>query len=512
MKRMLQPGLWWIADLFGAAAFALGLAQAIGALVDGMAVPLAAYAWLAAGGVIRAGSIWQAQLRAATVAQGTVAPIREQLVRRLLAEPMAQPMPIGRSTALATDHVDRIEAHEARFRPLRLSASAGPLIVAALVALASPVAAAILLATLVPFVLGMILAGTMARRAADEQLEALATLSDLFIDRLRSLPMIRHFGAGERITRQVGQATRATATRTMAVLRIAFLSSAVLEFFAALSVALVAVYCGFSLLGLLPMPVPEALTFREAMFALAMAPEFYLPMRRLAAAYHEKQLGEAAREAIAPVLGEAVQRLLAQGGFSGLSVRNLEIDWPGRSIGPVSLSIGITGMVAIAGPTGSGKTSVLAALAGQIAATRGLCTPVPPHAIAWAAQRPLMLPDTLRANLVLAHPDVADAEITEACRMVGLDRLIGSRAEGLDLILDHHASGLSGGERRRLGLARAILSGRPLMLCDEPTADLDPESAGAIVRLLTELAKTHALVVATHDPDLMAAADRLVRL
>jgi ATP-binding cassette subfamily C protein CydD len=135
-----------------------------------------------------------------------------------------------------------------------------PPLIAAAVAPASWVAALIMLVTLVPFILAMALAGGAAARKAQAQHRALTRLSGLFVDRLRSLPMILTYGAEERITRHLGSAAQDAARRTMGVLGIAFASSAILDFFAALSVALVAVYCGFSLLHLLPFPAPEALT------------------------------------------------------------------------------------------------------------------------------------------------------------------------------------------------------------------------------------------------------------
>lgn len=509
MRKGGRAGAFWLLDIGGAAAFAWGLAAAVGALVDGGSA-IAGIVAMLAGGAIRAASNFAALALAIGEAQRTTAPLRTSLHRRLLAEPLPRAIPIGESAAIAIDHVDRIEGHAARFLPVRLAAALGPLLVAGCVALASPVAAAILIGTLIPFVLGMILAGTMARRAADAQLRALEQLSDLFVERLRSLTMIRHFGAGERITRQIGAATSGIATRTLAVLRIAFLSSAVLEFFAALSVALVAVYCGFSLLGILPFAVPETLTFREALFALAMAPEFYLPMRRLAAAYHEKQLGEAAHAVVDPLCAERPERSLAPR-FAGLDARDLTIAWPGARIGPVSFSLSRTGLIALTGPTGSGKTSLLAACAGQVAPSDGSVTAIHPDDIAWAAQRPLVIPGTLRDNLTLARPDADASAILEVCRRVGLDRLVDARG-GIDLVLDHRASGLSGGELRRLGLARALLSGRALLLCDEPTADLDAASAARITQMLAELAETHAIVVATHDMALAAYAQAEVRL
>jgi ATP-binding cassette subfamily C protein CydD len=394
------------------------------------------------------------------------------------------------------------------------------MVVAAIVAPASWVAAAIMLATLVPFAFGMILAGTASRRAAERQLAALSALSGLFVDRVTHLPLIRHFGAEARISRQVRTATGEVAHRTVAVLRTAFLSNAVLEFFAALSIALVAVYCGFSLLDLLPFPAPETLTLVPAFFVLAMAPEFYLPMRRLAAAYHEKQLGEAATQALAPFDGTAIPAKPSvgtnEGGFDGLRVEHLALAFPGLSAGPLNFTIERTGLATLSGPTGSGKTRMLAAIAGQLVPASGHIgglagKPLAPEEIAWAAQRPLLVTGTLGKNLAMAAPHASEADSQATARAVGRGPQLDRRG-GLAMLVDHGGSGLSGGERRRIGLARAILSGRPLILCDEPTADLDEASAARIIEVLVKLSAERCILAATHDAALIAAAGQEIAL
>jgi ATP-binding cassette subfamily C protein CydD len=502
----------WVIDIIGAALFAAGLAQGVSALADGAAIGWLSPLLLLAGGLVRAVGLMLAHAQAIRSAQHIVAARRSTLLPRLLGGRLAQPLLAGENATLAIDHLAAIEAHGARFLPIRKAAVLGPLLVAAIVATASWICAAIMLATLIPFAFGMVLAGTAARAAAERQLAALAELSGLFVDRLRALPLIRHHGAQARISRQVAGAAQEVATRTGAVLRVAFLSGAVLEFFAALSVALVAVYCGFALLGLLPFPAPEALDLRAALFALALAPEFYLPMRRLAAAYHDKQMGEAADKAIAAALPDVnTTPHPASPPFDGLHLKDLRIGI-GSGIGPVSLTLKPHDLIALTGPTGSGKTSMLAAIAGQINPASGELTPVDPARIAWAAQRPLLLPGSLADNIALARPDADRAEIAQVAARVGLTPMLAARPEGLDLAIDHQGAGLSGGERRRIGLARAILSERPVLLCDEPTADLDAESAADIIALLVALSAERAILVATHDHRLTAAARMEVML
>ncbi|PTS80487.1 cysteine ABC transporter permease [Sphingomonas sp. HMWF008] len=517
MSKAASAGHLWAFDVAGAALFAFGLASSVGHLTDGTAPGAIAYLAIFGGAALRAGSVIAVNRVAIVSAQSASATLRQRLLPHLLGVVLPRPLLAGESAAFAIDHVAAIETSNARFAPVRFHAALGPLLVVAIVGLASWVAALIMLLTLLPFVLGMILAGSAARTASERQLAALSALSGLFVDRLRHLPLIRHFGAEDRVARQVGEATRAVADRTVLVLRAAFLSGAVLEFFAALAVALIAVYCGFSLLGALPFRAPEPLTLTSAFFVLAMAPEFYLPMRRLAAAYHEKQLGAAATSALATIAPDTPAALSPTAPFDGLRVTRLRLDWPGVAIGPIDLALSPHDLVVLTGPTGSGKSSLLAAIAGQCASSGGSVTTVSGHAldpaeIAWAAQRPLLLPGTLAENIALAAPHATrDAIQAAACR-VGLDALLRDRPEGLDLVIDHRGSGLSGGERRRIGLARAILSGRPLLLCDEPTADLDSISAAAIRALLLELARERCVLVATHDPDLTAAARLTVAL
>lgn len=509
------------ADVLGAGLFAFGLSRGIAALAATQGLPLGAMAALGAGPCLRvAANWWQAQA-ADTLGRQQAAQWRLRVMPQLLGGRLATPLAPGEIAALGTDHIAAIRAYGEKFLPARQGAVAGPVMVLVLVAAVSCVSALILGLTLVVFVMGMILAGSAARRASERQLAALAGLSAIFVDRITHLSLIRHFGAEERLARQVGAATAQVARRTLAVLRIAFLSGAVLEFVAALAVALVAVYCGFGLLSMLPFAPPEKLSLTSSLFVLTMAPEFYLPMRRLAAAYHEKQLGEAAMRALSDLVEAPVDDARGDppigGPWAGMAVRDLVISWPGTTIGPVSFELGSHGLIALTGPTGAGKSSVLAAIVGLVAPASGTIfggdgRAVPHQSIAICAQQPLLLPGSLAHNLALARPDATRDDILAVARRTGLDAALAGRPDGIDVAIDHRGSGFSGGERKRIGLARALLSGRPLLLLDEPTADLDAASAKAISALIADIARQRPVIVATHDPALVALADREVML
>lgn len=499
---------WWIADALAAVLFATGLAGSIAALVDGTRpAVLAGIAMLVLAMIGRA----LAQTLAASAgfdrARLHKAALRAHLYPALLTTAAGLRRSLGEELATAVDHVEATEGYHARYMPLRRAAMLSPLIVATAILFASPIAAAIVLLTLIPFALGMALAGGAAGKAADRQLAALARLSGLFVDRIRALPLIVVFGAEDRVATQLEGAATELADRTLAVLRIAFVSGAIIEFFAALAVALVAVYCGFNLLGLLPFPVPETLTLQRALFALALAPEFYLPMRRLAAAYHDRQTGEAAQAAIDRSKAPDLEDVVHTG--TNLEIRDAVITYAdGTSIGPVSFTAG-PGITAITGATGSGKSTLLHAIIGIVPLNAGtIAGNASP--LGWSGQAVALIPGTIADNIALARADADQAAVRAAAQAAGLAPVIAARPDDLATILDHRGSGLSGGERRRIGLARAILRDAPLWLLDEPTADLDPDSARAIICLLTEAARSRTIIVATHDPALIAAAGQRI--
>lgn len=517
-----RAGAWWLLDSAGAVAVALALATLVGRRAEGHAALV--WVWLLlAGGALRAFAVARARVSGQIAANAEKRMVRENLHRALLPTRLQRARLVGEDLHLAVDAVDVTEGLTARFSPLRLAATVSPFFIALAAAPASVVAAGIMLVTLAPFGLAMALAGSAARRAADAQHQALSRLSGLFVDRVRTLPAILAFGAEARVAAHLGTASADVAQRTLAVLRIAFLSSAVLEFFAALSVALVAVYCGFSLLGLLPFPALEHLTLTRAFFVLALAPEFYLGMRRLAAAYHDKQTGEAALAAIAgerarmpaPVATQAVASAATALAARGLVLRHPE----GAAIAVPDADWRGPGFHTITGPTGAGKSSLLLALIGHVPIEQGTLTrdgaPFVPGAlnpaIGWAGQSVALVPGTLRDNLVMADTPPDEAATLILLGRLGLGTMIGSRG-GLDAPLDHRGSGLSGGERRRIGLARAILSGRPILLLDEPTADLDADTARAIRAVLADQAARRLVIAATHDADLIAIAGSTCRL
>jgi ATP-binding cassette subfamily C protein CydD len=516
-----------VADSLLAIAFAWALTQALVCVPKGVG---AAAQWLAALALVsalRGGFGWVGLRLAAASARHIKRDLRRRVLDAVFNARAGAGRLVGETASAVVDEVEALDGYFVRYAPARAGASIGPLLVLAAAATASLVGAAILLATLIPFVALMIVAGGAAADASRRQLEALSRLSGLFADRVRALPLVLAFQAEARETAHIGQAAGEFSERTLSVLRIAFVSSAGLEFFAALSVALLAVYSGFSLLGVLPFKTPEALTFQRGFFVLALAPEFYAPMRRLAAAYHEKQLGEAAAVRLAAVLetpraptphpltlasAPVVRYRECGAGFS---------DNPSLQIGPIDFEVPAGRIAALVGPTGSGKTTLLRLLVGEALLASGdveidghrlsLIGSFAPL-IAWAGQAPILLPGSIGDNIALAAPTATRAQIEDVAARAGLAEALAARPGGLDARIDERGSGLSGGERRRIGLARALLKPAPILILDEPTADLDEASETALIEVIARAAERRTVLIATHSDRLAAIADLVVRL
>lgn len=522
----LGPGMFWVLDAAGAVVFALGLAGAVTHLSAGVAG--GPWPWLGAllaGAMLRAVSIFAATGAGARRARRLKGFLREAVFRAALRVPAGQAAPIGERAAAVVDEVEALDGWFCRFEPLSFAARISPVLVLGAIALASPISALILVGALIPFALIMALAGMMAAEAARAQFEALGRLSGLFVDRVRALPVVLAFQAEAAEAALVEGAARGVARRTLTVLRLAFLSSAGLEFFAALSVALVAVYAGFNLLGLLPIPVPEQLDLGRALFVLALAPEVYLPLRRLAGAYHDKQAGQAAAERLARLLdGPAVPAAGGEGlpDAPDIAFEAVRLTYPGgATIGPISFTAPAGKVTVLLGASGSGKTSLLSALVGAAPLSAGevrvdgrrLSSEGSfARSVAWAGQAPALAPGSVADNISLGRPGASAEAMAAIADKVGLAAAMAGRAKGMDTRLDERGSGLSGGERRRIGLARAWLKPAPILCLDEPTADLDAKAEDEMIAVLSAMAGGRTVLIASHSEKVAAMADHVVRL
>lgn len=446
-------------------------------------------------------------------------------VRAELLDHLARLGPAGlasrHSASLASQLVEQVEAldgYVARYRPQRLLAIIQPLLVLVVVAWLDWLAALFLVlsAPLIP--LFMALVGMGAERLNREQFEAVSRLSGHFIDRVRAVSTLQLFGRTREATDEVHAAADDYRRRSLRTLRVAFLSSAVLEFFASVAIAVVAIYVGFGLLGYIGYGPSSELTLYTGLLVLLLAPEFFQPLRVLSQHYHDRAAALGAADGLVALLDADVEALRGASeetdpAPTGELVR-LEgacVDYPGRGrvLGPLDLTLVPGDVVAVTAPSGGGKSTLLQLLAGFLGPGEGWRRTAPGLTFAWMDQRPLLVQGSLADNLRLAAPEADDASLVAALQHAGLGELLARLPEGLATVVGERGAGLSGGQAQRLALARIFLSDAPLVLLDEPTASLDAETEARVITALGELAEQgRCLVIATHHPALMALADR----
>ncbi len=448
--------------------------------------------------------------------------------RTELLDHLAELGPVGvaghHTASLANRVVDQVEAldgYVARFLPQRHLAVAMPLLILAVVAWLDWLAALFLLlaAPLIP--LFMALVGMGAERLNREQFDAVSRLSRHFIDRVRGLTTLQLFGHTRAATREVHAAADDYRRRSMRTLRLAFLSSAVLEFFAAVAIAMVAIYVGFGLLGYIAYGPSDELTLFSGLLVLLLAPEFFQPLRSLAQHYHDRAAALGAAEGLVALLAERPRRPLDAGEETPQAPEALVelvgagVSHPerGRVLGPLDLTLARGEILGVSGPSGAGKSMLLQLLAGFVGPTEGTRRVVADHAFAWMDQRPVLIHGSLADNLRLAAPEADEAALRRALERAGLGELLAVLPAGLETPLGERGVGLSGGQAQRLALARVFLSPASLVLLDEPTASLDAASEARVLNGLAALAaEGRTLVIASHQAAPLALARRVLRL
>ncbi len=457
--------------------------------------------------------------------------IRELVLTRLarLGPAYIQRRPAGSWASLLLEQIEDMQEFFSRYLPQMAIAVFIPLVILVAVFPVNWAAGIILLGTAPLIPLFMILVGVGAADANRRNFQSLARLSGHFLDRLKGLRTLQLFMRTQAEGEAIRDASEDFRERTMEVLRLAFLSTAVLEFFAAIAVALVAVYFGFSYIDHLNFGnYGVKVTLFTGLFVLFLAPEFYAPLRELGAHYHAKAQAIGAAEQLLEFLeAEVSEPASGSAPFQAdgpirVEAHALEVlSAEGKVlVGPIDFTLEAGTRTALVGISGAGKSSLVNALLG-FAPYRGSLR-VNGQELAeldmsqwrlqlgWLSQNPQLFHASLRDNLLLARPTASDAELEAA--LVRAQAWEFAREKGFDYPVGDQAGGLSVGQAQRLALARTLLKSTQLMVLDEPTASLDRHSERAIMSTLEQAAVGQTLLMITHRLDQLSQMDNILVL
>ncbi len=459
--------------------------------------------------------------------------LRQTLFSQLLAKPprAANSAASGLAAASIVDQVEALESYFARYISASAQGIVLPLVFGAIILPIDWVAGVLFLVSAPLIPIFMALVGWGAQVATDRQAKALSHLSGRFSDRLRGLLTLKLLGREEAETEGIVSASEALRQRTLKVLRIAFLSSAVLEFFAALGVAGVALYVGLTFIDYLHLRT-SPLTLQLGMFLLLMAPEVYNPLRVMAAQYHDRASAKAALNEIEANLGtlsdervDHTDNAPLPGKPIALEANNVTLRTPDHMravIEHVTLRVEPGQHIALLGPSGSGKSTLLEALVGLRDAEGDILLDGRPLS-EWSepslrgrtfilTQKPRIIHASLADNMALGRPAASRADIEKAAELSGVLGFTAGLPLGLDTIIGEDGAGISGGQAQRVALARLFLRDAGLIILDEPTAHLDAALEQEIIQSITRYARGRTLIVATHSPAVAKNLDRAWRV
>lgn len=430
-----------------------------------------------------------------------------------------QGKPAGSWATIILEQIDDMQDYYSRYLPQMYLAAFIPLLILMAIFPINWATGLILLiaAPLIP--LFMMLVGMGAAEANRRNFISLARLSGKFFDSLRGLDTLRLFHRAQAETDQIRATSDQFRRRTMEVLRLAFLSSAVLEFFAAVSIAMVAVYFGFSYLGALDFGrYHTGVTVFSGFFVLMLAPEFFQPLRDLGTFYHAKAQALGAAESLVTFLTSEAETTINTGNkkLSGddpitLIANQLEIIATNgtRLAGPLNFSVVAGQRIAIVGHSGAGKSSLLSLLLGFLpyrgsitvngVELRELDLTAWRQQVSWVGQNPYLPAQTLAENILLAKPDTHETQLQQTIKRAYVDEFLTDLPQGLTTEIGDQAARLSVGQAQRVAVARALLNPCRLLLLDEPSANLDVNSEQRVMSALMAASHAQTTLLVTHQ-------------
>jgi len=440
---------------------------------------------------------------------------------------------------LATTGVESLHDYISRYLPQVVLSVVIPLIMLVYLFTADLTSALIVACTLPLIPLFMALVGWYTDRQTRAKWASLSRLAGHFTDVVAGLPTLKVFGRAKAQAQAVRRVTDDYRTSSMVTLRVAFLSSMVLELLASLSVALVAVAIGLRL-------VYGDLTLQVGLAVLILAPEAYLPLRQLGTQFHAAADGVAATAKVLAILDTPPPvpgTRTDLPAVPGLRLDGVTVGTAGQrgSVGPLTLDVPAGRITVVTGDSGAGKTTLLQLLAGVQRPTAGRVSvsPLPVDrsdpdsrvgaagqdidlieveqtrwraGLAWAGQGAAMQAGSIRDNLALGNPGVDDATLRAALDAVDASTFVDELPQGWHTVLGEAGAGISQGQRQRLSLARALARPAQLVLLDEPTAALDETTERRVLAGIARAVRGRTVVLVTHRPGPLALADQVITL
>ncbi len=449
------------------------------------------------------------EITQAAAGRAARADLRARAFERLLALGPADQRAAGEKATLVVERVEALDGYFAKWLPAAMLALLVPALILLAVAVIDWVSASVLLVMGLLVPVGMALAGLGAAAASKKQFESLARLSGRFTDRVRGIPTLVLFNRQDDEARALSVQAEELRTRTMKVLRIAFLSTGILEFLAAATLAYLAWRHGAHLGTAHPNMV-------AALWVIMLVPAFFQPLRNFSGAYHEAQSARGAAAELAPLLDapeEVGLRLEEVPPRVTVTLADVRLTYaPDRppALDGLSFSLAAGETLLLAGASGSGKSSVLALLLGFRRADAGrvaingqdvaLLRPAELRRLsAYVGQRAHVFAGSIADNIALARADASPAQIQAAAEAAQVMEFAAGLPDGLHTVVGDGGFGLSGGQAQRVALARAFLRDAPLVILDEPTASLDPGTEELVLDAIRRLCVGRTAIIATHS-------------
>ncbi|EEJ70895.1 thiol reductant ABC exporter subunit CydD [Lactobacillus crispatus] len=441
--------------------------------------------------------------------------VAEELRQKLLdkvfrdGQALVQKQGTGSLITMSLDGVDEVRQYIKLIYSKVLTMMIVPVLIFVGMLFLSWTSAVILLVMYPLIVLFMIILGHAAQDRAIKQFGNFQVLSNNFIDSLRGIDTLKYLGLSKRYSKSIFNLSEGFRKKTMAVLKVAMLSTFALDFFTTLSIAIIAVFLGFDLMN-------GKIALFPALGILILAPDYFLPIRDFAGDFHATLNGKNAFKRINELINLPEEKtndlsLKTWSAQDQLKIKNLKFTYQkGTEIGPVSLQVQGFKKIGIIGMSGSGKTSLINLLSGfltpdqvqielQGQKTTTMNIPAWQRQMTYIPQEPYVFTKSLRENIAFYNPQASDDEIKQAIHIMGLDALLNDLPNGLDTVIGRGKRVLSGGQSQRIALARAFLDPkRKIMIFDEPTAHLDIETEIDLKKRMMPLMQNKLVFFATH--------------